>query len=112
MIAQARRDFNAAEQWYRKSLEITERLGDKHGAARSYGQLGVIAGLSGNVLDSGQLLAKSIRAFLSTNDPHSAQSNAHNFMIFFAKATPNDQKKLKAIWQQAGLGEFPPPQED
>ena len=39
-IAQAQRDFAAAEQWYRKSLEIKERQGNEHGAAYSLGQLG------------------------------------------------------------------------
>jgi tetratricopeptide (TPR) repeat protein len=42
-IAQAQRDFAAAEQWYRKSLEIKERQGNEHGAAITYHQLGVIA---------------------------------------------------------------------
>ncbi|MGH3117328.1 MAG: hypothetical protein ACRDQ2_09490 [Gaiellales bacterium] len=29
MVAEERRDFEAAEGWYRKSLEIKERLGDE-----------------------------------------------------------------------------------
>ena len=43
-IAHEQRDFAGAEQWYRKSLEIKERRGDEHGAASTYGQLGILAG--------------------------------------------------------------------
>ena len=43
MIAEERRDFAAAEQWYRKSLAIKEKQGNEHGAASTYHQLGVIA---------------------------------------------------------------------
>ncbi len=43
MVAEERRDFEAAEGWYRKSLEITERLGDEPGAAGTYHQLGMVA---------------------------------------------------------------------
>jgi Tfp pilus assembly protein PilF len=43
MIAQERRDFASAEQWYRKSLTIEEKQGNEHGAALSYHQLGTIA---------------------------------------------------------------------
>ncbi len=43
MIAQERRDFDEAEKWYLKSLEITEKQGNEHGAASTYHQLGMIA---------------------------------------------------------------------
>ncbi|MBT9437777.1 MAG: tetratricopeptide repeat protein, partial [Desulfobacterales bacterium] len=33
IIAQERREFEEAEDWYKKSLKIKERLGDEHGAA-------------------------------------------------------------------------------
>ena len=33
----------AAEEWYKKSLEIDLRLKDKHGAAQTYHQLGMVA---------------------------------------------------------------------
>ncbi len=31
-VAEERRDFDAAEAWYRKALAVFERLGDGHGA--------------------------------------------------------------------------------
>ena len=42
-VAQKRRDFDAAEAWYSKSLAIIERQGNEYDAAQSYGQLGDLA---------------------------------------------------------------------
>ena len=42
-IAEERRDFETAEKWYLKSLEIKEKQGNEHGAASTYHQLGMIA---------------------------------------------------------------------
>jgi tetratricopeptide (TPR) repeat protein len=42
-IAQERQDFDQAEGWYRKALEIFERLGLERDAASDYHQLGIIA---------------------------------------------------------------------
>ena len=42
-IAQERQRFDEAEQWYRKSLEINERLGSERGATGDYQALGMIA---------------------------------------------------------------------
>ena len=41
IIAQEQRDFSAAEGWYKKSLAIEEKLGNEHGAAITYHQLGI-----------------------------------------------------------------------
>ncbi|MCD6214744.1 MAG: tetratricopeptide repeat protein, partial [Candidatus Desulfofervidus sp.] len=43
MIAQERQQFDVAEQWYRKALEIFERLSMEKDAADDYHQLGTIA---------------------------------------------------------------------
>jgi len=43
MIAQEKRDFEAAREWYAKSLAISETLGNMHGMASNYHQLGRIA---------------------------------------------------------------------
>ena len=107
VIAQEQRDFGAAEKWYLKSLAIEEKQGNEHGAASTYGQLGIVAGLQGHFEDAGRWLVKCIKAFLSANDPHAAQNNTHNFLILYRNAPPADQAKLRAIWQEAGLGDFP-----
>jgi tetratricopeptide (TPR) repeat protein len=47
-IAQDRGDYDAALDWYRKSLAIAEQLGDRAGMARSYHQLGNFSYLRGD----------------------------------------------------------------
>ena len=80
-VAQERRDFEEAERWYQRSLEVRERLGDEHGAAGTYGQLGIIAGLQEQYIESGQWLLKCILTFLRASDRRSAQGNAENFLV-------------------------------
>src|SRR5205807_6642711 len=106
-IAEEQRDFGAAEEWYRKSLAIKEKLGDEHFAASTYGELGLLAGRQGNFLDCGQWLIKCMLAFIRTKDQHLAAQTVRNFTIFYKKASSEDQEKLKAMWQEAGLGEIP-----
>jgi tetratricopeptide (TPR) repeat protein len=43
MIAEERQKFEEAEQWYRKALEINERLGLERDAANDYHELGIVA---------------------------------------------------------------------
>lgn len=64
----------SAERWYLKSLEIEEEHGDEHGAASTYGQLGIVACLQSNFQDAGRWLIKSIQAFAKCHDPENAKS--------------------------------------
>ena len=57
--------------------------------------------------DSGRWLVKCIKTFLSVNDPHGAKRNESNFLVFYRNAPPAEQAKLRALWQEAGLGDFP-----
>jgi len=43
IIAGRRRDLDAADEWYRKSLEIDERSGNECGAAKTYHNLSLVA---------------------------------------------------------------------
>ncbi|MEO2005561.1 MAG: CHAT domain-containing protein, partial [Candidatus Poribacteria bacterium] len=43
IVAQDRHDYAGAETWFRKALEIEERLGLEAGAATDYHQLGILA---------------------------------------------------------------------
>jgi tetratricopeptide (TPR) repeat protein len=47
-VAQRRGDYDAALDWYRKSLAILEQLGDRAGMAASYHQLGMVAQFRGD----------------------------------------------------------------
>jgi len=102
-IAEERRDFAAAEKWYLKSLKIKERPGNEHGAASTYGQLGLLAGLQQRFEESGRWLLKCIYAFLTVNDPMNVQQTVGNFMAIYRQAPPPEQKKLRSLWEAAGL---------
>jgi hypothetical protein len=106
-IAEERRDFAAAEQWYRQAPAIEEQHGNAHGAASTYSGLGVIAGRQNHFLESGRWLVRAIAGFVSQNDPHAAERNVNNFMIFYRQAPPADPAELRKIWEEAGLGAFP-----
>jgi len=106
MIAEEKRDFEAAKIWYHKSLEISEKHGNEQGAARTYGQLGILAGLKGYFEESGKWLIKALLSFSKCNAPTQVQQTDKNFMIFYKKAAPETQAKLKALWESAGLGEI------
>jgi tetratricopeptide (TPR) repeat protein len=46
-LAQSREDFFAADRWFRKALEILERIGDEQGAAYAMSGLGFVAQMQG-----------------------------------------------------------------
>ena len=96
--------------WYLKSLAIKEKQGNLHGAASTYGQLGIIAGMQENFIEAGQWLVRSVSSFTNAHDQHSATGNTKNFLICHQRATPEDKQKLEALWREANLGPFPTPQ--
>lgn len=106
-IALKQSDFGTARQWYKKALTIDEKNNNKHGAASAYGQLGILAGLEKKFLEGGQWLIKCILAFVATLDQESASRNFRNFMVFYSTASMQDRERLKSLWQESGLGEFP-----
>ncbi len=108
LIAQHRRDFEQAEKWYLKSLAIEEKLGDEHGAASTYNQLGLVARLRGRYVDAGRWVIKAIQIFLAFRDEANVQNIANNFAVFYGEASPPEQAELKRMWEEAGLGKFPP----
>jgi tetratricopeptide (TPR) repeat protein len=48
IIAEGRGDYGSAERYYQDSLAISEEIGDRAGAAVSYGELGSLAGRRGD----------------------------------------------------------------
>jgi len=106
-IAQERREFEKAEGWYKKSLKISEQLGDEHGAAITYWELGYLGLLQGRVEDSCRWSVKSIVAFSKTRDQDRANQVINNFLIAWQQASQPEQRKLKQLWENAGLGPLP-----
>ena len=60
MVAQDRGRLEEAEDWYRKSLAISEDLGDRPGMADSYHQLGMVAQDRGRLDEAEDWYRKSL----------------------------------------------------
>ena len=106
-IAEERRDFAAAEQWYLKSLAIKEQHGNEYGAAHAYHQLGNLSVLQGHFVESGRWFVRAIVTFSQQQDAHYAKMTTHNFLIVYRQAPPDDQAQLRQLWEEAGLGALP-----
>jgi tetratricopeptide (TPR) repeat protein len=111
LISKNAGEWEAAERWYRKSLAIGEKMENTHGAAHTYGNLGNLESDRGNYLESGHWYIKCIRGFLSTNDPAGVERNRRNVLITFRRASPDEQRQLRAMWEEAGLGVLPEDEE-
>jgi tetratricopeptide (TPR) repeat protein len=77
IVAQRRRDFNTAEEWYRKSLAIKETQGDEYGAAITYHQLGMIAELRRDFNTAEEWYRKSLAIKEKQGDEHGAAITYH-----------------------------------
>jgi len=110
IIAQERNDHGDAERRYHQALEISERIRDEHRAASTYGQLGILARLRGYFEESGRWFIRSILGFAQAHGMNTSSQVADNFLLSFRNAPPADQVKLKAMWEEAGLGPFPEPE--
>jgi len=71
-IAEERRDFEKAEDWYKKSLQIKERLGNEHGVAITYHQLGRIAEERRDFEKAEDWYKKSLKSDERLGDEHGA----------------------------------------
>ncbi|HUQ34243.1 MAG TPA: tetratricopeptide repeat protein, partial [Pyrinomonadaceae bacterium] len=64
------RQFDEAERWYRQSLAIEERIGDKHGQAASLYQLGMNAEGQGSILEAIAFYTRAEELVTNLNDPY------------------------------------------
>ena len=81
MVSQERRDFDAAEAWYRKSLAIEERQGNEHGAAITYHQLGRLAQERRDFDAAEAWYRKSLEIKERQGNEHGAASTYHQLGI-------------------------------
>jgi tetratricopeptide (TPR) repeat protein len=93
MVAQARRDLDAAEKWYRKSLEIAERLGDEHGAAITYHQLGMVAQARRDLDAAEKWYRKSLEIKERLGDEHGAAITYHQLGM-----VAQERRDFEAAW--------------
>ena len=81
IVAQERRDLNAAEGWYKKSMDISLKQGDEHGAASTYHQLGIVAQERRDLNAAEGWYKKSMDISLKQGNEHSAASTYHQLGI-------------------------------
>ena len=60
MTAQDGRRLDEAEDWYRKSLVISEEVGNRSGAASTYNQLGIVAQMRGRLDEAEEWYRRSL----------------------------------------------------
>ena len=80
-VALRRGDVAKAENWYRKSLEINESLGDRLGTARSYHQLGMVMQERGDLVESEGWYRKSLEIKESLGDRSGMAKSYHELGI-------------------------------
>jgi tetratricopeptide (TPR) repeat protein len=95
--AEERRDFAAAEAWHRRSLAITEKQGDEHGAARTYHQLGRIAEEQRDFAGAGRFFLKALGLFASKNDAYNAKIAWNGFVRLLRSAPAEIRAELRAL---------------
>jgi len=80
-VAQEQRGFTTAEAWYRKSLAISEELGNERYAAGTYHQLGIIAHVQRDFAAAEVWYRKSLIISEKLRDEHSAADTYHQLGI-------------------------------
>jgi tetratricopeptide (TPR) repeat protein len=106
-IAQEQGDSEAAEKWYRKSLSVSEKQGDEHFAAITYSLLGILSRSQNHLEASGRWFIKSIAGFSRTHDSYFRNQVEDHFLETYRQASTPEQEKLRALWNNRGLGAFP-----
>jgi tetratricopeptide (TPR) repeat protein len=106
-LAEDQKEFGGAELWFRMAIATKEKLGEEHSAAFTYAALGTLKAVSGMYQECSQWLVKAVRAFTNSGDSRMASAVTHNILFFFRSASAADQARVKALWQEAGLGAFP-----
>ncbi len=109
VTAQRRGDFAGAQQWYRRALVIKEKQRNDHGGALIYAQLGTLAAEQQQLPKAGYLFLRAIGEF-RRHDPPSAQIATTNFVRAHKTASDDEKRQLEAMWTEAGMGAFPPPE--
>ncbi len=71
IVAQERRDFAAAEEAYRKALEIFQTFDDPHSAALTWHQLGMVAEERRDFAAAEEAYRTALEIFVAANNEHS-----------------------------------------
>ena len=102
-IAQERRDVEAAEQFYRQSLDIKRRLDDEHGAGLTLARTGLLHAEREQYDAAIESLARARTIFTEHNDPHLAGNVDQELVRILAEAPDERRGALRQQWLDAGL---------
>jgi len=108
MVAQERRDFDQAEKWYLKSLAISEKHGNEHGAALTYHQLGIVAQKRRDFDQAEKWYLKSLSISEKHGNEHVSAITYHQLGIVAGERRDLDQAEkwyLKSLAIEEKLGD-------
>jgi tetratricopeptide (TPR) repeat protein len=96
-VAQNRRRWDEAEGWYKRSLAMSEELGDRRGTADVYHQLGIIAHEHGSLDDAKSWYAKSLAIREKLGDRPAMADSFHELgMVAQDQGRPDEAKSWYA----------------
>lgn len=99
VVAGERRDFGAAEVWYRKAIEIFERLGDER-AEGTYHQLGIVATERRDFAAAEVWYRKALEICERLGDASSAATTYHQLGVVACERRDFDAAE---VWHRKGL---------
>ena len=106
-VARQQRDFAGVLEWLHRSLAVSEQQKNVYAIAMTSGEIGIVAGLQGDIVGAGRWLVRSVAGLLQTHDDSTAESNIHNLLLFYNRASPDQKRQFESIWQENDLGPFP-----
>jgi len=102
-VAQYRGDLAAAEDWFRKSLEIKEALGNRPGMALTYGALGLLAEARKDLLTALDWTVRCVALFSEFPHPATGAGPHHLVRLTASLGLP----ALEASWQSCTGAKLP-----
>jgi tetratricopeptide (TPR) repeat protein len=111
IIAEERQKFDEAEQWYRKALEVRERLGLERYAASDYHQLGRIAQERQKFDEAEQCYRKALEIYERLGLERDAADEYHQLGIIAQERQKFDEaeqwyRKALEIYERLGLERY------
>ncbi|MHB9107037.1 MAG: tetratricopeptide repeat protein [Armatimonadota bacterium] len=107
IIARERQDFTAAELLYLKSLGILEKISDEYSTATCCVLLGQLALDKQYFEQAGEWSIKAILIFQRFNETTRIMPAYFVYKRAYTNSTKDMQLKLRTMWQEAELGQFP-----
>jgi tetratricopeptide (TPR) repeat protein len=103
IVAQDRGELDTAQDWYRKSLAISEELGDRRGMALTYAQSGLLAEQQGQLAEALAWVVRCVSLFDEIPHP-SAGSGPRDLARLTSQL---GTAALEDAWQAVTGGELP-----